>query len=66
MDQYYSVHARVLLHPSVPTGYDLVILDYVEPIQALHRSKYPEVGVVRTIRLFLSEEIPLDRLGHLV
>ena len=41
-------------------------LDYVEPIQPLHRSKYPEVGVVRTIRLFLSEEVPLDRLGHLV
>ena len=66
MDQYYSVHAGVLLHPSVPAAHDLMALDYIESIQALHRPKNSEVGVVGPVRLFLSEEVSINPLGHLV
>ena len=61
-----SVHAGVFLHPSVPAGHDLMALDYIESIQALHRPKNSEVGVVGPVRLFLSEEVSLNPLGHLV
>ena len=66
MGKLQSVHTGVLPHPCVPAGHDLVALDYVEPIQSLHRPKDSKVGVVRPVRLFLSEEVSLAPLGPLV
>gem|GEM_PF-6661087 len=41
-------------------------LDYLEPVQPLHRTEDPEVGVVRPVGLPLPEEVPPYPLGHLV